>query len=153
MQKIRLQKKFSNAISNKLLKVQNNCLECIKRVPTCASTVPPPLNSVEYFPQGIPARLHCPKSNPHFHNITWKVEENEILHEIFRIVSRFPRYISCSIVENLFPFTQGSKLMFLLMIPFIGSFYMVLIHGPGKCLWYSVLVYRPSKWFLFTVLI
>ena len=28
------------------------------------------------------------------------LEENEILHEIFRVVSRFPLYISCYISEN-----------------------------------------------------
>ena len=36
------------------------------------------------------------KSNQNFRDITWNVEENEILHEIVRI-SRLPRYISCSI--------------------------------------------------------
>ena len=44
--------------------------------------------------------LHCPKSNPNFRDITWNVEENEILHEIFRIVSRFHRYISCDFAEG-----------------------------------------------------
>ena len=29
-----------------------------------------------------------------------------ILHEIFRVVSRFPRYISCYIAENRFPLGQ-----------------------------------------------
>ena len=37
--------------------------------------------------------VHCLKSYPNFRDITRNVEENEILHEIFRIVSRFPRYI------------------------------------------------------------
>ena len=48
-----------------------------------------------------PARwdLHCQKSNQNFRDITRNVK-NEILHEIFRIVSRFPRYISCYITEN-----------------------------------------------------
>ena len=32
-----------------------------------------------------------------------------ILHEIFRVVSCFPRYISCYIVENLYPFGQYRK--------------------------------------------
>ena len=40
------------------------------------------------------------KSNPNFRDITCKVEENVMLHEIFREVSRFPRYNSCSIGEN-----------------------------------------------------
>ena len=42
-------------------------------------------------------QMHCPKSNPNFRYmyITGKVVENMILHEIFRVVSRFPRYISC----------------------------------------------------------
>ena len=29
-----------------------------------------------------------------------------ILHEIFRVVSRFPSYISCYIAESRFPFGQ-----------------------------------------------
>ena len=29
-----------------------------------------------------------------------------ILHELFRVVSRFPRYISCYIVESQLPFGQ-----------------------------------------------
>ena len=37
-----------------------------------------------------------------------KFRENEILHEIFRIVSRFPRKISCFIAENQFPSGQCS---------------------------------------------
>ena len=44
--------------------------------------------------------LHCPKSNTTFRDITWNILENEILHEIFCVVSRFPQYISCSIAEN-----------------------------------------------------
>ena len=40
---------------------------------------------------------HCPKS---FWDITWNVWENEILYEIFRVVSCFPHYISCYIAEN-----------------------------------------------------
>ena len=38
--------------------------------------------------------------NPNLRDITRNIEENEILHEIFRIVSRFLRYISCYISEN-----------------------------------------------------
>ena len=48
----------------------------------------------------------CSKSNPNFRNITWRVAENMILHEIFRVVSRFPRYISCYIAENQLPLGQ-----------------------------------------------
>ena len=44
--------------------------------------------------------VHCPKSNPSFRDITWNVVENMELHEIFRIVSRFPCYISCYITEK-----------------------------------------------------
>ena len=50
--------------------------------------------------------VHCPKSNPNFRDITWNVVENMILHEIFRIVSRFSHYISCFSVENLFTLGQ-----------------------------------------------
>ena len=35
--------------------------------------------------------------------MTRNVEENEILHKIFRIVSPFLRYIPCYISENRFP--------------------------------------------------
>ena len=38
--------------------------------------------------------VHCPKSNQNFPDKTWNVEENEILHEIFRVVSRIPSNIS-----------------------------------------------------------
>ena len=41
----------------------------------------------------FPHLVHCPKSNPNFHDITWNVVENMILHELFRVVSRCPRYI------------------------------------------------------------
>ena len=46
-------------------------------------------------------RVHCLKSNKNFLNITWNLVENIILlvHEIFRVVPRFPRYISCYIAE------------------------------------------------------
>ena len=33
--------------------------------------------------------INCPK-NPKIRDIAWNGEENEVLHEIFRIVSRFP---------------------------------------------------------------
>ena len=37
--------------------------------------------------------LHCSKNNKkNFWDITRHLEENEILHKIFRIVSRFPRF-------------------------------------------------------------
>ena len=42
----------------------------------------------------ISHQLHCPKSNTIFRDISRNVEENEILHEIFRLVSCFPSYIS-----------------------------------------------------------
>ena len=38
--------------------------------------------------------------------MTWNVVENMILHEIFRGVSRFPRYFSCYIAENWFSLGQ-----------------------------------------------
>ena len=43
---------------------------------------------------------HCPKSNKNFRYIARNVEENMVLHEIFRVVSRFPIYIPCYIAEN-----------------------------------------------------
>ena len=39
-----------------------------------------------------PHNRHC-KKNQNFLDITRNVERNEILHEIFRVVSRFPSYI------------------------------------------------------------
>ena len=38
--------------------------------------------------------------------IAENVVENMILHEIFRVVSRFPHYISCYIAESRFPLGQ-----------------------------------------------
>ena len=37
---------------------------------------------------------HCPKINQNFRDITRNVEKTEILNDIVREVSRFPRYIS-----------------------------------------------------------
>ena len=34
--------------------------------------------------------VHCPKSNKNFRDITGNVVEIMILHEIFRVVTRFP---------------------------------------------------------------
>ena len=51
----------------------------------------------------IPSTVHCTKSKQNFRDITWKVVENMIIHEIFRVFSRFPCYISCYIAENRFP--------------------------------------------------
>ena len=48
--------------------------------------------------------MHCPKSNPNFPDITRNVGVNETLHEIFCEVSRFLRYISCSISEKAITF-------------------------------------------------
>ena len=41
-----------------------------------------------------------------FCDITWNVEENEILREIFRVVSRFPGYFSCYMTESRLPLGQ-----------------------------------------------
>ena len=53
-----------------------------------------------------PNPTHCPKSNQHFLDISGNVEESLILQDIFRVVSRFPRYISCYIAENRLPLGQ-----------------------------------------------
>ena len=50
-------------------------------------------------PVGSQVLLHCPKSNPKFRDITRNVDDNEIL----RVLSNFPRFISCSISENRLP--------------------------------------------------
>ena len=53
--------------------------------------------------------VHCRKSNPNFRDKTWNVHswkhESKVL-EIFRVVARFTRYISCYIAENRFPLGQ-----------------------------------------------
>ena len=54
-------------------------------------------------------RQHCPKSTPNFRYITRKVEENEILHEIFRVCIWFLRCISFYILENLLPLVQWGE--------------------------------------------
>ena len=46
------------------------------------------------------------KSNQNFRDITLNVEENLILHEIFREESRFPSYILYYIAESRFPLGQ-----------------------------------------------
>ena len=51
--------------------------------------------------------VYCQKSNQNFLHIIRNVEEHEILHEIFLVVSRFPRYISCFISENRLPVGMG----------------------------------------------
>ena len=50
--------------------------------------------------------LNCPKSNPNFRDKTLNAEENEILYEIFGVVSRFPHYISYYIAEYRLPWRQ-----------------------------------------------
>ena len=54
--------------------------------------------------------IHCPNSYQNFRDITWNIEENEILHEIFHVVSRFPRYILCYISENGLPLGQCRRI-------------------------------------------
>ena len=49
---------------------------------------------VDAYGGSIYMKFHYPKSNPNFRDITRNVEENEILHEIFRVVSRFLLVIS-----------------------------------------------------------
>ena len=50
--------------------------------------------------------VQWPKSNPNFCDITWNVIEKMILHELFRVVSGFPRYIPCYIAKNQFHLGQ-----------------------------------------------
>ena len=58
--------------------------------------------------------VHCPKSNQNFRDITRNVEENEMLHELFRSVSRFPYYfvfylgksITCCLGLPLYMYVQ-----------------------------------------------
>ena len=44
--------------------------------------------------------MHYQKSNQNFRDITWNVEKNEILHYIFCIVSRFPRYSTFHVLSR-----------------------------------------------------
>ena len=79
---------------------------------TAASPPPPPLSGgspdlrTADRTQLIGTHLYCPKSNPNFYDITWNVEENEILHEKVRVVSRFPRHISFYIAAIWLPLGQ-----------------------------------------------
>ena len=50
--------------------------------------------------------IQSPKSNANFRDITQNVLKNKILHEIFRILSRFAHYISCYFSENRLPLAQ-----------------------------------------------
>ena len=50
--------------------------------------------------------LPCPESNSNVRDITFNLVEVLILHEIFRVVSRFPRYISRYIAESRLPLRQ-----------------------------------------------
>ena len=56
--------------------------------------------------------INCHKSNPNFQNITRTVVEHMIPHEQFRVVSRFPCYISCYIAENRIPLGQCKEKKF-----------------------------------------
>ena len=49
------------------------------------------------------------KSNRHFRDITRNVEKNEILYEIFRAGSRFPRWILCYFSGKQIPLGQCRK--------------------------------------------
>ena len=49
------------------------------------------------------------KKQSNFPRNNTKCRENEILHEIFRIVSRFPRYILCYDLENRLPLGQCGR--------------------------------------------
>ena len=79
----------------------NCCRRVLGSIPADCVFLQETLSTVLYeirnFLQNI---VHCPESNPNFRDITRNLEENEIPHEIFRVVSRFPRYISCYISEN-----------------------------------------------------
>ena len=56
---------------------------------------------------GVACSEMCiPKIYPNIRDITWNVEENEILHELFREVSRFSRYLFCHFAWNRLPLGQ-----------------------------------------------
>ena len=91
------------------------------RVATSYLVTSPPRGATSYLvtssPRGatsylvtsppLPTRsIHRSESNPNSRDITRNVEENEKLHEIFSVVSRFPSYISCYISENRLPLGQ-----------------------------------------------
>ena len=90
----------------------------------------------------ISARLYsvrCPKSNPNVRVITWNVVKNMILHELFCVVSRLPRYISCYIAENRFPLGQCTRIFFILYCtnistkskPYSKIFQHMIMKGPA----------------------
>ena len=55
-------------------------------------------------------RVPCPKSNATFRKLTRNIEENKILKEKFRVVSRFPSQILFYISENRLPLGQSRPL-------------------------------------------
>ena len=73
--------------------------------------------------------------------------ENIILHEIFRVVSRFPRYISCYIAENRFPLGQFSKSALGALIDNYSFYHeknrLILSDPPYHPLVIGQLFYRP----------
>ena len=83
---------------------------------------------------------HCKKNNPNVREINWNVEENLILHEIFRVVSRFPCYISCYIAKSRLPLGQciwRTKILRLLLaippgLPSLGGFKLLTATRPFK---------------------
>ena len=69
--------------------------------------------------------IHCPKSNPNFRELTRNVEENEIIHEIFRVVSCFPCQILCYTSETWIPLGQ------------CGNSHNIYFTAGTCCCWYS----------------
>ena len=79
------------------------------------------------------------KSNPNFRDITWNVEENMILHELFHVVSRFPRYISCYITESRLPVGQCTfTVSFEFFFVYASSFVLGLAICFSFCLIFTV---------------
>ena len=71
--------------------------------------------------------------NQNFRDITWNVEEKKIIHEILRVVSRFPGYISCYKAENRLPLGQcRAVLNWFIFCPFFDekSSFIVALHQP-----------------------
>ena len=94
-------------------------------------------------------------------------EENEIVHEIFRVVSRFPQYISCYTSENWdsawaiihgWFYRRGTEVFFMQYFNFIGKTAATARVGSVQDLvddnyigWFrNIGSYHPVRWVYYT---
>ena len=100
--------------------------ECEKTEETLLTSWYPAVTAV-FADKNITKGLKVTKSNSNFLDITWNLVEHEILHEIFRVVSLFHRYILCYISENLLILWQWSHSSVLLKTDFAIQFNSIVL--------------------------